>query len=436
MSLQLREYQARAVKEVLGSMLSGKHTLLTAPCGAGKTEMASAVIEGLPADKRVMFVVHRRILREQAFNRLTRNGLVASEYNEDRLEPDDGLRIQVATVQSLLGADCQSRLRPDFIIFDEAHHYEAEQWSVVRRRYPDAIRLGLTATPQRSDGLPLGPQFDVHLQGGTYGELEELGFICKRQIWTPPHRVKGLAMDPVSAWQLCSGGSQTIVSCGRINEARALAAKFTAAGVPAMCVDSGNHDSSTSAWNMMAIESARAGETKVLTNVFCLSEGFDLPAIRTVILCRSFHFRATYMQFVGRALRASPGKRDAIIIDLTGATAVHGDPGADYDWNLFSQPTLPRTDDEPRGAGTGVRHIYDRTVSNDALERTQHGAMDPDEFEQVVELPNRPRSLVYRSLLLGLEKRARALARKKGGRIAAEHFEREKQRVLGFNVKL
>jgi ATP-dependent helicase IRC3 len=71
------------------------------------------------------------------------------------------------------------------------------------------------------------------------------------------------------------------------------------------------------------LQRLRSGTTRVLTNVNLLTEGYDEPAIDTIIVARPTRSRVLYLQVVGRGLRPYPGKRDCLIIDLVGASTRH-----------------------------------------------------------------------------------------------------------------
>jgi superfamily II DNA or RNA helicase len=105
-------------------------------------------------------------------------------------------------------------------------------------------------------------------------------------------------------------------------------------------------------YNREVLRDFRDGKVRVLTNVYYVTEGFDMPEVGCVILARRFQFRSTYMQFVGRALRPAPGKEHATLIDLTSCARVHGVPDFDLPWDL--------SDHEPTGSLTG-----DETDSSD-----------------------------------------------------------------------
>src|SRR5690606_18956576 len=65
------------------------------------------------------------------------------------------------------------------------------------------------------------------------------------------------------------------------------------------------------------------GELEVLVNCMVLTEGFDEPSASCAIIARPTKSAALYVQMVGRVLRKHPSKRDALVLDVVGASAEH-----------------------------------------------------------------------------------------------------------------
>jgi superfamily II DNA or RNA helicase len=79
-----------------------------------------------------------------------------------------------------------------------------------------------------------------------------------------------------------------------------------------------------------------AGEVRALVGVGVLIEGFDLPAVDTVILARAFSVTGAFLQAIGRGLRTSVGtqKERCTVLDLRGSVHLHGLPDEDRVWSL------------------------------------------------------------------------------------------------------
>lgn len=341
---KLRDYQTAAVGAVRGHWTAGVRSVcLVAPTGAGKTRMGEELADGA---ERVLWVVHRREIVTQTAERLVARfgpGAVGCVMPGEPHRP--GARIQVGTVQTLLAQDGQiSDVRT--LVVDEGHHYAlTTTWSGLLARYPSACVVGLTATPERKDGSPLGDVYDRLVVARSYGELVADRVLVPARVYRPARKLgHDLAQDPVEAWMAYGEGAQTFISCARVLDAKALARRFNERGVQAACIDA----------NTPTIERDdimrrfRDGRIRVLTNVDVLTEGVDVPNARCAVLARAFGHVGAYLQTVGRVLRSAPGKKDAIVLDLCGTTHRHGMPTDDREYSLDG-----RAISEAAGGGGG-----------------------------------------------------------------------------------
>jgi len=328
----LRPYQSETVEKVYAEWTKSRRVLLVAPTGAGKTRLAEEFVVRFTAQgQRVVFIAHRRELIRQAAERLRRSigvldvGLVAPGEELCLHAP-----VQVATVQTLLARS----LRPeaDLIILDEAHHYVADDWSQLAASYPHAKVLGLTATPERQDGRPMGDMFESLVVAAKYSELIRDGHLVPCRVFQPPADFAGdgLAQDPIAAWQRYADGARTFWFCRTVEDAYETAKKLCELGIPAACIEA----KTEKAERDELLDRFARGGLVVLTNVYALTEGVDVPAARCCLLARSCGHVGPYLQMAGRVLRPHKDKADAILIDLSGATLRHGLPTEDREYSL------------------------------------------------------------------------------------------------------
>jgi superfamily II DNA or RNA helicase len=118
--------------------------------------------------------------------------------------------------------------------------------------------------------------------------------------------------------------------CCTLSHSRELAAEFVAAGYRACHVDGETPVTERAA----AVAGLADGSIDAIFNVNLFGEGLDLPAIAGVMLLRPTKSLAFYLQMVGRALRSSPGKRQALVLDHANNVFVHGLPTDDFAWTL------------------------------------------------------------------------------------------------------
>lgn len=329
MSHAPRPYQERAFTGVRGAWDAGKRAVcLVCPTGGGKTFMGSRL--ALERGGPVLWVAHRRELVKQAYAALHREvggaslGIIAPGHEFER-----GARIQVGTVQTILARSPD--VAPSVLVLDECHHYASEEWRELAGRWPGAVTLGLTATPERGDGRPLGDIFDSLVVAAQYSELISEGFLCEAVVFHPGEVLQGaLANDPVKMWKRHSRGMRGFAFMPTVKAARELAERFTREGLPAACIDAKTAKSERDD----RLARFAAGELQVLTNVDTLTEGVDVPAAGVCMLGRRFQTVGAYLQAGGRVLRPHESKEHAVIIDLTGASLVHSWPTVDRVYSL------------------------------------------------------------------------------------------------------
>jgi DNA repair protein RadD len=353
MTLTLRPYQQQAISNLRAAYRSGARApLLVLPTGGGKTICFAAITSSASErGRRVLILVHRRELIAQASRKLTiagvEHGIIAAGF------PASDQPVQVASVQTLARRIERITWSPDLIIIDEAHHATAGSWLSSLNHWPDALRLGVTATPLRQDGRGLGAVFDQLVLGPSVAELISQGFISPAQIYAPPvvadldrlrTRAGDYAVDQaasamdrptvtgdaISHYRKLANHKRAIAFCCTTAHADAVATAFNSAGIRAATLLGTTH--STDRDDLIA--AFDGGTVQVLVTVDVVSEGFDCPAAEAAILLRPTQSLGLYLQQIGRVLRPAPGKAAALILDHVGNVHRHGFPDDHRDWSL------------------------------------------------------------------------------------------------------
>lgn len=338
--LALRDYQVDVLDRLRASYMNknGRRKLIVLPCGAGKTVcFASLARSSQDKGKTVWFLVHRRELIDQTVDTFRKFGI-------------EMRTIHLGMVQSV-ARHINAMPKPDFIIFDEAHFSQARTWQKIIATYPDAYYVGLTATPVRLDGKPLGDTYDEMIVGITAQELIERGLLADYNYWSRPlvqtdkmHTKRGdfdtkevsqafddvdVFGDVVENYQRIANGKKTICYADSIVHSTEIAEKFNAAGIVAVHFDGGTPDNR----RREIVQHFREGSITVLCNVDLISCGFDVPDCECCILLRPTQSTALYIQQAMRALRPMEGKR-AEIIDHVDNITRHGLPDQPREWSL------------------------------------------------------------------------------------------------------
>lgn len=339
MNLALRDYQKTIIHNTHRSMLSGhRRIIVVAPCGSGKTCIfAWMASQTQKKGKAVWFLVHRQELMDQTLETFARFGISMDN-------------IFVGMVST--AANHADRLpAPDLIIFDEAQHTMAATWQKIISQFPDVYIIGLTATPCRLDGKPLGVIFTNMVLGVTTADLIDQGYLSRYRYFAPTVadlsglKRKGSDFDQEQAaemlmkkavygdvlhhWRQYANNLQTIIYCSSIKHSQAVAEAFQADGVNAVHFD-GNTPKNE---RRQIISDFRNGTIRILCNVDLVGEGFDVPDCQCCVLLRPTASLGLFIQQTGRALRPLPGKT-AIILDHVGNYARHGLPDDQREWSL------------------------------------------------------------------------------------------------------
>jgi superfamily II DNA or RNA helicase len=240
----------------------------------------------------------------------------------------------------------------DLLWIDESHHCPAMTYKAIVDAYPRAILLGTTATPCRGDGRGLGGIFEALIETPQVAELIEQGYLVKTRVYAPVdpdltgvRTVKGdyheaqlaermdrpkLVGDIVTHWHKFSERRRTVCFAVSVGHSVHIRDEFLKAGVRAEHIDGSTPKPERDA-TLARLES---GEIELVTNCMVLTEGWDMPAVGACILARPTKKMGLYRQMIGRVLRPDDGKRDAIILDHSGAVFRHGFVEDRVEWTL------------------------------------------------------------------------------------------------------
>jgi superfamily II DNA or RNA helicase len=163
--MDLRPYQVDVIAKYDRKIAEGvRRIIIVAPTGSGKTLKAAAIIKAAVAEHKNMLVLaHRREIIAQTSGKLHAHG-IAHGIIQAGFKPRPFEAVQVASIQTLYARAIRSdrmELPPaDLLVIDECHHCPAQTYQKIIDAYPNAILLGLTATPCRGDARGLGGIFD------------------------------------------------------------------------------------------------------------------------------------------------------------------------------------------------------------------------------------------------------------------------------------
>lgn len=336
------------IHNVRKSFASGQNRpLVVLPCGGGKTVCFADMAQKHVAkddNNKVWFLVHRQELVDQTLNAFDTFGI--SRDN-----------IFVGMVQTLASKIRRGKEigKPTLIIFDEAHHATSKTWQSIIDYFKGVPTLGLTATPHRLDGSPLGHIFDDLVVGVDAMYLVANGFLSPYDYYAPKlleekFNMRGADFDLQhfvdlfeekkiygDALKYIKRDRKTIVYCPTVKFSKALASML----------DYAEHfDADTpSKERKKIVQDFRDGKIRALCNVDLIGEGFDVPDCDAVVLLRPTLSLSLFIQQSMRCLRYETNKR-AVIYDLVGNVFRHGMPSDTREWSLKTKKRAPNPSGE------------------------------------------------------------------------------------------
>lgn len=363
-----RPRQIQAVADARRALIERKRRaiIVSAPTAFGKTGVAAGIMQSaLAKGRRVLFVADRRKLVTQAQTKLAEfgvsSGLVLAGHPESPNE-----HVQIATVQTLAPRLASWGFKPDIIVFDEAHRSNGKWFKAIAAHFPEAVLIGLTATPVGASGFGLGKEygglFEEIIPTASIRELIDDGTLCPFRYFLPELvdtsdlRIKdgeydqsqvqqkldekpGIVGDFAKYWVENCKGRPTLTFAPSIKEAGRICEAANAAGIRTITIDATDeeHEGDT------ALIQLESGALDMVVLVGMWIEGLDCPAISCIVLMCATASIQKFLQMIGRAFRPAPGKTDMVVIDHFGNAGrvidaqfipKHGMPDWRRDWSL------------------------------------------------------------------------------------------------------
>lgn len=352
--LQPKQYQREMLAQLEAEREHGRRkNLLVSATGTGKTVVAAfdyrATCERLGYRPRLLFVAHRaqilrqalrtyrEVLKDNSFGEILVGGMTPASYD-----------FLFASIDSLTTRNLATTLGASHwhsVVIDECHRIAAQRFDdLVTQLQPDQL-LGLTATPERTDGQPISPYFTNRPDGSPAVELRLWDALDMQLLapfeyyacdddtdfsqvpWDRPGEVAAVdqlvtgndvrARLVIQEWERLAANprrGKTIVFCVSVAHARFMADRFNASGLPARCV----LGESSLMERQRALHELAAGDICALVTVDLFNEGVDLPNVDTLLLLRPTQSALLFQQQIGRGLRLAPGKDSCLILDFVG----------------------------------------------------------------------------------------------------------------------
>ena len=365
----LRSWQQKIIDEYPSIIKQNKRFILKAPTGAGKTILASEIVERFYKEKKILVLCHRLVLLEQLERALSKRHKVRKLSLSESGPAFNDYDILLSTNMRAKDVLEEAIRLADLIIVDEAHRvspngsgYKKILDDFENYGKPDAQFMGLTASPERRTGDQrdqLNLAFDAIIDCADIETLIEEGILVP-PIYRPhfvhdldlksidissgdfpvsklaPAIVKSSMIDyalfiyeeerknvspkPISAW-----------FCPDVTVAEATLEKIEQAGIQVAIVTANTPITE----RMRLLKEHEDGEIEAMVSVGVLAEGWDNPHCNIIVHLRPTLSKVVWGQTVGRGLRSAPGKEKCVVIDVSSNWSTFG-PVEKLQWSLWN----------------------------------------------------------------------------------------------------
>lgn len=367
--MHLRTWQQQIVDRFPSIVRAHRSFILKAPTGAGKTVLASEIIERFYENKKIIVLCHRLVLLEQLERALREKHRVRKLAVSDTGQAFDGYDILLSTSMRAKDIVADAIEQADLIIVDEAHRVSpnGRGYKRIIDRFNShgketAQFIGLTASPERrtgdqrdqlslafeaiidcasiedliAEGVLVQPVYrphfvhdlnlnDIDITTGDFPVAQLAPAIIKSSmidyaLWSYREEREKLGAPPVSAW-----------FCADVSVAEATLRQIRDAGISAEIVTARTPIGK----RMDLLKRHETGDIEAMVSVGVLAEGWDNPNCNIIVHLRPTLSKVLWGQSVGRGLRSAPGKDRCVIIDVSSNWTTFG-PVEKLQWSLWS----------------------------------------------------------------------------------------------------
>lgn len=334
LTFQPNAMQADALEALEKLRANGEEKgLVISATGTGKTFLSAFDVRRINP-KRMLFIVHRRTIAQksmESYQAIMPDKTMALYSGAGRQDSADYL---FATIQSI--SNDLEKFKSDafeYIVIDETHRAEASSYQKVMNHFKPFFMLGMTATPERTDGIHVFSLFDhniayeirlhqalkenmlvpfhyygvsdLTIDGEPIDDNTEFNKLCS------PERIKHI-LHFASFYGACDKIVRGLVFVSSVNEATEMARQFNEASISTIALSGSNSHEE----RQTAIESLERGEIRYIISVDIFNEGVDIPSVNQVLMIRPTQSAIIYVQQLGRGLRKADNKQYLTVIDF------------------------------------------------------------------------------------------------------------------------
>lgn len=311
--------------------------LLVSATGTGKTYLSAFDVQAV-GPSRVLFLAHRKRILSASMRSYSR--LLGDGYSYGMYDPASHGSANATCLFAMCSTICKhlDDFDPrafDYIVIDEAHRAGASSYQAILSHFKPGFMLGMTATPNRTDGYDVFALFNrviayqITLQDALENEMlvpfhyfgiadlsidyEEKDDLSLFSRLVSEERVRHV-IEKIEDYTVDKANRRGLIFCNRNEEAEELSRMFNERGFRTLALSGGNSDAERDE----AIARLEAGDIEYIFSVDIFNEGIDIPSVNQIIMLRRTESSIVFVQQLGRGLRRAEGKECALVLDFIG----------------------------------------------------------------------------------------------------------------------
>ncbi|MGL6247583.1 MAG: DEAD/DEAH box helicase, partial [Culicoidibacterales bacterium] len=319
-----------------------KRGLLVSATGTGKTYLSAFHVKR-KNPQRFLFLVHRETIARAAqasFANVLGSDVALGLYTGTQKDEADYL---FATIQTMSMPEHLAKFASnyfDYIVIDETHRAGAKSYQAIMNHFQPRFLLGMTATPERTDGFDIFSQFDhnlayeIRLQEALAQEM-----LCPFHYYAISElELDGEVIDEKSEFNRlvqteridhvykqmkfygCDDGNvRGLIFCSRNEEAEFFAKALNSYGLRTLALSGATPEiQRREAIQRLELPETDSQKLDYLLTVDIFNEGIDIPAVNQVVMLRPTQSAIIFVQQLGRGLRKTEGKEYLTVVDFIG----------------------------------------------------------------------------------------------------------------------
>ena len=321
-----------------------KRALLISATGTGKTYASAFAVKDF-SPRRLLFIVHREQIAKQSLKSYRK--VIGSKVSMGLLSgtvKETNATYIFSTMQTISKENVYMQFAPDefdYIVIDEVHRAGAESYQRIFSYFKPQMYLGMTATPDRSDGYDVYKLFDyniayeIRLQQALeedmlcpfhYFGITDLQLtdhpgeddnLAKFSRLTSDERVHHIIRE-AEFYGFSGSRVKGLIFCRSNEEAAELSRKFNELGLRTLNLSGNNSQAQREDAIERLVSDAREDYLEYIFTVDIFNEGVDVPEINQVIMLRPTQSPIVFIQQLGRGLRQNENKEYVVILDFIG----------------------------------------------------------------------------------------------------------------------